>query len=124
MSAAQSVGAKTRWELCAKLADKLATDKHHVHNKLYSRLQAEGLTDAVLADDPAALDAVMGWPEYADRQSSGWTPRLSTGEDRSKGYAAVDRMKLTFWFVEKMGGFDKARKVLDLAERMAQELDD
>jgi hypothetical protein len=134
MSTVQSLTAKKRWEDCASVARNYGLDKQFVHDRLYGPLKAGGLLERAVRGDQGMSDVITvlqnsveptrheGWSPAPGAPPAGRCPPPSDVPPAS-GKSKVDRLKLALWFIEKMGGADKARKVIDLAVQVCEEME-
>lgn len=139
MSQVQKSSMKSRWETCDELARILGTTKIHVHNKLYSRIKEEQLLETLLEKDPEAINLIKTWPEFTDLtpqkhrrptlEEEQYGSQLTEDEDSEErpkvnplleghrpasNHTVFERIKIGIWFAEKMGGTQRAIKVLEL----------
>jgi hypothetical protein len=145
MSTVQSLQAKDRWDLCTAIGNHLGVDKRFIHDRLWAKMKEHEITDDAAAGVMVALDMIRSWPEMSEESRDSFkrywegseyreesrTPQrnpvsaATSPDDSPKGNAktAVEKLRLAFWFIDKMGGAEKARKALDLAERTITELE-
>lgn len=94
---------KKKWQDCETAAVKLGCGKTHVHDKLYNRMKQEGVLAGVLAGDSDAIQAVQMWPEF-----------VATGKDTEP----MEKLKIAQWYVDKVGGLERAKKLLDFLTQL------
>lgn len=118
MSAAMKSVAQARWDACERVATVLGCGKTHVHDKLYKKLKEEELLELVMEGEPTAVATVKAWPELSEETKRSWVP--CSDDDVAKN--PLEKVKIAIWFAKKMGGISLARKALDMAAMLDEEL--
>lgn len=111
------MNAKQRWSDCRIIAEHLGCGKTHVHDRLYSRIKREELLNDAIGGVPTAIETIQSWPEFNERERENhWQPNPEVR-------GGAERLKLALWFITKIGSVEKAKRAVDLAVQVLEELD-
>lgn len=109
------------WQLCERLGSVLDITKHQVFTYLFSFIKENDLAERILNRDPEALSIIynsVGWKrmieviEYEEKE-----------EKEEKELTNSNKVKIAFWFIDKCGGTDKAKKALNAAIKALSEFE-